>query len=145
MGVPVPFVSGDQWLVEQVKSVNPHITTVAVKQGVGESTVNSYLALAVDRICTEAEQALKGDLKKCMVALPEKFLVEILFKEHHKAKHASFYPGVVAVNPFTTALECQDYFDVLRFFFINLIFQELKTETPGSHSRAIYFRPSRSH
>jgi D-amino peptidase len=116
VGVPVPFVTGDQMLVDQVKSINPNITTVAVKQGIGEATLNIHPALAVERIRAEAEKALKGDLKKCLVALPEKFRVEIRFKDHTKARHASFYPAATLVDPFTVLYECKDYFDVLRFF-----------------------------
>jgi D-amino peptidase len=116
LGVPLAFVSGDQALVDEVKSVNPVITTVAVKQGVGESTVNLHPDLAVERIRDGMAQALKGDLKHCLVALPEKFRVEIRFKDHPKAKRAGFYPGVITVDPFTVGFETDDYFDVLRFF-----------------------------
>lgn len=38
LGVPVVFVSGDQALMDEVKSINPDITTVAVKEG-GKSVV----------------------------------------------------------------------------------------------------------
>jgi D-amino peptidase len=116
MGVPVPLVTGDQWLIDQVKSINPNITTVAVKQGIGEATVNVHPDLAVERIRAAAEKALKGDLKKSLVALPEKFHAEIRFKDHTKAKHGGFYPGATQVDPFTVAFESGDYFEVLRFF-----------------------------
>ncbi len=114
--VPVVFVSGDQALVDEVKSVNPHITTVAVKTGVGDSTVNIHPMLAVARIREGASQALKGDLKQCLVKLPDQFKVEIRFKDHTKAKHAAFYPGAKALDPFTVSFETGDYFEVLRFF-----------------------------
>ena len=114
--VPVAFVSGDQALMDEVKLVNPAITTVAVKQGVGNSTVNLHPAVARERIRAGAEKAFKGDLKQCLVVLPENFRVEIRFKEHHKARHASFYPGAFAVDPFTIGFETDDYFEVLRFF-----------------------------
>jgi D-amino peptidase len=118
VGVPVVFVSGDQALVDEVNTVNPNITTVAVKQGVGDSTVNTHPSVAVERIRMEAEKALKGDLTRCLVALPDAFKVEIRFKDHTKARHASFYPGAVASDAFTVAYEAKDYFEVLRFFFI---------------------------
>lgn len=116
VGVPVPFVSGDQWLVDQVKSINPNIITVAVKQGIGEATLSIHPDVAVERIREAAEKALKGDVKKCLVALPEKFQVEIRFKDHTKAKKAGFYPGAIQVDPFTVSFETGDYFEVLRFF-----------------------------
>jgi D-amino peptidase len=114
--VPVVFVSGDQALVDEVKSVNPHITALAVKQGLGDSTANIHPALAVERIREGVVNALKGELKQCLVALPEKFRVEIRFKEHHKAGHAGFYPGAGMLDPFTVGFETDDYFEVLRFF-----------------------------
>jgi D-amino peptidase len=116
VGVPVPFVSGDQWLVDQVKSINPNITTVAVKQGIGEATVNIHPDTAVESIRAAAEKALKGDLKKCLVDLPENFRVEVRFKEHTKARKAGFYPGATLADPFTVTFEHKDYFEVLRFF-----------------------------
>jgi D-amino peptidase len=115
--VPVVFVSGDQALVDEVKSINPHISTVAVKQAVGDSTVNIHPADAVDRIREGAASALQGDLKKCLVDLPEKFRVEIRFKEHKHAKRSGFYPGARLEDPFTVVFETEDYFEVLRFFF----------------------------
>ncbi|MBN2256993.1 MAG: M55 family metallopeptidase [Anaerolineaceae bacterium] len=116
VGVPVPFVSGDQSLVDHVKSINPHITTVAVKQGIGEATLNLHPDVAIEHIRAEAEKSLQGDLKKCLVTLPEQFRVEIRFKNHTKAKHGGFYPGATQVDPFTVAYEAKDYFEVLRFF-----------------------------
>jgi len=116
LGVPVVFVSGDKALMDEVKSVNSHITTLAVKEGVGDSTVNIHPALAVEHIRDGMAKALKGDLKQCLVTLPEHFKVEIRFKEHIKAKHASFYPGINTVDPFTVCFETDDYFEVLRFF-----------------------------
>ena len=116
VGVPVPLVTGDQWLTDQVKSINPNITTVAVKQGIGDATVNLHPDVAIERIRAAAEKALKGDLKKCLVVLPEKFHVEIRFKDHTKAKHSGFYPGATQVDHFTVAFESRDYFEVLRFF-----------------------------
>lgn len=116
VGVPVPFVSGDQALVDEVKSINPHITTVAVKQGVGDSTVNIHPAQAVEQIRAGAEKAFKADLKKCLVTLPENFRAEIQYKDHTKARRSSFYPGAIPVDPFTVAFESTDYFEVLRFF-----------------------------
>ena len=116
LGVPLVFISGDQALVDEMKSINSAITTVAVKQGVGESTVNLHPDLAIERIRDGMAQALKGDLKQCLLVLPENFRVEIRFKDHSKAKRAGFYPGVITVDPFTVGYETDDYFDVLRFF-----------------------------
>ena len=49
----------------------------------------------------------------CMFPLPDHFKVEISFKDHFKAKGAS-YPGVKQTGPATVEFEADDYMDVLR-------------------------------
>ncbi len=117
VGVPVALVTGDVWLAGQVKSVNPHISTVAVKEGIGESTVNIHPDAAIESIREEAGKALKEDLSQCLVKLPEQFKLEIRYKEAHAARRTSFYPGASLVDPFTVTFACRDYFEALRFLF----------------------------
>ena len=47
--VPLAFVSGDKGLCDEVVQFNPHITTVAVKEGVGSSTINIHPDLAAEQ------------------------------------------------------------------------------------------------
>jgi len=51
------FLSGDKGICEEAEGFNPHIYTVAVKQGVGNSTVNIHPDLAVARIREGMTQA----------------------------------------------------------------------------------------
>src|SRR5690606_33133031 len=48
--VPVVFLSGDKGLCDQVKRINDNISTVAVKEGIGNSTINIHPDLALDLI-----------------------------------------------------------------------------------------------
>jgi len=114
-GVPVVFVSGDAGLCEDAAALIPAISSVSVKQGKGNATINIHPDLAIERIRETVKKALSQDLKKCMVKLPDHFQIEIAYKEHIKAYAASFYPGVQLVNPNTIQFEAKDYFDVLRF------------------------------
>jgi D-amino peptidase len=115
--VPVVFVSGDQGLCDDVAALNQSIATVAVKKGVGNSTVSIHPELAVARIRAGMTQALKGDLSKCLVTLPEHFSVDIQFKDHTKARQYSFYPGAALKDSLTIHFEHADYYEVLRFLF----------------------------
>jgi D-amino peptidase len=115
-GVPVAFVSGDAGLCKEVQGINPAVITVAVKEGIGNSTINIHPQLAVEQIRSGVEQALKGDLKQYLIKLPEKFSVDIRFKDHTKAYSSSFYPGVSLPEPYTIHFETKDYFEVLRMF-----------------------------
>ena len=69
--------------------------------------------LAVRRIKETVAKAVQRDKKACMFPLPDHFKVEICFKDHFKAKGAS-YPGVRQTGPATVEFEADDYMDVLR-------------------------------
>jgi len=112
--VPVVFVSGDEGLCEEVASVNPAIGTVAVKRGVGDSTVNLHPAAAVERIRSGAEEALRGDVARCRFPLPDRFELEIRYRQHTRAFRAGFFPGAQTIDPFTVRFDHRDYKDVMR-------------------------------
>jgi D-amino peptidase len=114
VGVPVVLVSGDEELCEAVNKTNSNIKTVAVKKGVGNSTISIHPELAVDRIKAAVKDILKGDYSDCLVALPDKFKVEIGYSNHKYAYAASFYPGAKLISPTNIVFEADNYFDVLR-------------------------------
>jgi len=115
VNVPVVLISGDAGLCEKVKSYNPHILTVPVKHGAGNSTVSIHPLLAVEQIREGAQKALEGDISKCKIDLPEHFSVAITYKDHPNAYHSSFYPGASLKEPHTIEFGSDDYFEVLRF------------------------------
>jgi D-amino peptidase len=114
VNVPLVFISGDAGICGEATSLNAHITTTAVKQGVGDSTVSIHPHLAVDRIREGAQRALEGELSKCRLELPEQFSVEIEYRNHVQALRSSFYPGASLKSPHVIQFESDDYFEVLR-------------------------------
>jgi D-amino peptidase len=92
-GVPLVFVSGDRGLCDEVGGLNPHIQTVAVKQGIGGSTVNLHPDLATARIREGVAHALAGDLAACQVPLPDRSVVEIRYRSHARAFKYGFSPA----------------------------------------------------
>jgi D-amino peptidase len=115
VGVPVVMVTGDKGLCEKVKKMNPNITTVAVNEGKGASTISIHPSMAVKEIRRAAKEALSKDISKCKLTLPSSFEMEILYKDSRKAYRNSFYPGSELLDASTILFQCQDYFDVLRF------------------------------
>lgn len=113
--VPVVFVSGDKGLCIEASELNSKIETLAVKEGIGNSTINIHPDLAIEKIQEGVTRALKGDLSGCLVSLPEYFVLDIQFKDHIKARKYSFYPGAKLKDPTTVSFEHKDYFEVLRF------------------------------
>lgn len=118
--VPVVFLTGDAGVCEEAKAFLPALTTVAVKECTGAATTSIHPALAVERIRGSVESALKGDLARCRVPMPQHFAVELRFRLHTNARQASFYPGARLAEPHVVQFEADDYFEVLRFFMFGI-------------------------
>ena len=116
VGVPVVFLSGDAAICQEAEALISGLSTVAVMHGAGSSTVSIHPHLAVEHIRAGVEAALKGDVSKCRVPMPDHFSVELRYKNHADAYHASFFPSVSLEEPHTVQFEADDYFEVLRFF-----------------------------
>jgi len=112
--VPIVFLSGDQGLCEYVQHINQSIVTVAVKQGVGNSTINIHPKLAQELIETGVEKALRGNVKQCKLSLPGNFLLEIRYKEHTDAFAKSKYSGAKLIESKKIQYESQDYMEILQ-------------------------------
>jgi D-amino peptidase len=114
VNVPVVFTSGDAGLCEEAESMIPGIKTVAVKDGIGGSTISIHPDLATERIHRAVYEALEGTVSDCLIEMPDHFAVEISFKDHSKAFRASFFPGVNLKEPRVIQFTCKDYFEILR-------------------------------
>jgi D-amino peptidase len=114
VNVPLVFLSGDENICAEAESYIPHITTVAVKNGRGDSTISIHPALAREKTHQGVKKALQGDLQTCLMDLPKTFQVEVIYKEHPAAHLASFYPGASLKEPHVIVFETDDYFEVLR-------------------------------
>ena len=112
--VPVIFLSGDRGICDTAKEINPGITAVPVKEGVGNLTVNIHPDLAIDRIQEGVEIALNGNLEDCRIRIPDSLTVEVRYHLHAKANQASSFPGVQLEDPHTVSFNTNDYFEVLR-------------------------------
>ncbi len=113
--VPVVFLSGDAGICTEAGTLIPAITTVAVKQGVGDSTINIHPEMAVERIRAGVTSALKGDPKKSLVSLPKHFNLTLEYRHHMKAYKFSQYPGARLIEPSTISFESDDFMEIMRF------------------------------
>ena len=114
VGVPLVFISGDQGICAEAAALNAHIKTVAVKQGIGGSTVNIHPEVAVSRIRDGVAEALSADMNLCRMELPARFTLQIQYRRQALAYKWSFFPGVRQIDATTIQLETADYFDVMR-------------------------------
>ncbi|MBR2973889.1 MAG: M55 family metallopeptidase [Clostridia bacterium] len=113
-GVPVVFVSGDEAICEFAKELVSGITTVATQKGIGSATKSIHPDLAVKKIKEGVQQALSGDLDKCKITLPEKFVMKVRFRNHADAYFNSFYTGIKQLDAKTLQYETDDWLEILR-------------------------------
>lgn len=118
-GVPVVFISGDEMLCETAKKFNKGIETVAVKDGIGGATISINPELACELIKEGVKNSLKH-ISACKIEIPEKLEVEINYKEHARAKKASYFPGVTQIGPYTVKYTAKDIdeFSITRMFIL---------------------------
>ncbi|MBC8402227.1 MAG: M55 family metallopeptidase [Candidatus Marinimicrobia bacterium] len=112
--VPVAFLSGDDNICNEVLKMNSNINTVAVKKGIGNSTISLQPATAVNLIRDGVKSALQGDFGSCLLELPDRFVVKIRYKQQVQAFRASFYPGAELIDPQTIRFKTDRYFEVMR-------------------------------
>ena len=113
LNVPVAFLSGDLNLTELVKKTNKNIETVATKVGRFGAAISKHPAVTNQEISLTVEKALKKDLKHNIVALPEKFEIEIQYKTPKQAIRASHFPGCSLVGDDIVVFSADNYHDVL--------------------------------
>ena len=114
LNVPVAFLAGDDELCKHVKNINKNITTVTVKQGIGDSTINLHPKEAIEKIWQGVENALQSDLSKCRLPKYDEYSVELRFKKQQLAFNASFYPDCKLIEPQTINFKTTNYFEVMR-------------------------------
>lgn len=115
-GVPVFFLSGDKGLCETAKQTIPDLTTVATNEGRGNAAVALHPLTAQKKIREGVMEALQKPKESCLYPLPERFQIEVCYKEHAPAAKAACYPGVTRKDVKTVAFETADLMDVIRTF-----------------------------
>ena len=105
--VPVIFVSGDEQLCEHAKEIVPNIEACGVKKGWGEATFNINPADAC-KLIKEGIQKGFSKLNECRIVSPDKFEMEINFKECVHALRSSYYPGAEQIDDRTVRFTGKD-------------------------------------
>jgi len=118
LGVPSLLVSGDRLLCEGAPGIAPGIRAVPVSEGLGNASISIHPALARRRIAEATKAALSSPPP--LLELPREFAVSVLFREHHRAHKASFFPGASKTGPQEVAFSSKDWFEVARFLYFTL-------------------------
>ena len=113
LGVPTPFLSGDENICRFAESIVPGITTVAAVSSVGPGSVSRNPRVVLKEIEEKARQALGGDYRRCIPDLPKHFVFRVSFFDHILADFNSFYPGIRQVDDCTLEYEADNWYDIL--------------------------------
>ncbi|MBD3414275.1 MAG: hypothetical protein GF421_07595 [Candidatus Aminicenantes bacterium] len=115
-GVPVIFVAGDEAVCRQSDELFGDVTTVAVKQGIGEAAKMMGPASACDMIRKKAKEALSRleDFQPYKLTAP--YTMEVTFKDEERAENASWIPGAKRASPTSVSFTSSQLMEVLRFF-----------------------------
>lgn len=119
LGVPSVFLSGDQMLCDHVHEYDSQIVTAPVKEGLSGATINVTPAKAQEMIRNGAQQGLLNR-KNCHLDIPTTITMEICYKNHIKARRASYYPGVTQLDAHTVSYttEVMDDLMAARMFIL---------------------------
>ncbi|NMA94191.1 MAG: M55 family metallopeptidase [Clostridiales bacterium] len=98
-GVPAIFLSGDKGMCMLAEEEVPGIFTVAVKEGMGDSTFNMHPLDACDAIYEQVRKAVKAEHEKPV--LKDEYELEIRCIHHQDAKDALKIPGVKLLDDYT--------------------------------------------
>lgn len=115
-GVPVLLVSGDMGVCEEAKRLIPGVQTVPTLKGCGGSITSLHPSLICNRIRLAAKNSVM-DFKagNGFIEVPQKFDIEVEFKDHSKSYRGSFYPGAEKTGPRTLSFSCEKWMDALSF------------------------------
>ena len=119
LGVPVLLVTGDEGLCERIRAINPRIHTVPINRGLANATLSLFHPdEAVERIREAAKAAVtaaSADPAAFQYPLPDRFSLEVTYREHAQAARNSHYPGARKAGPRSVLFETADYGEALRF------------------------------
>lgn len=105
-GVPSIFISGDRGICSSAKEYCNDIVAVATKECTGNSTWNFHPEDTTEAIYEGVVKALMTDHE--ILNLESVYKMDICFKEHHRARGASWYPGAEQINATTVSYTAKD-------------------------------------
>ena len=112
MGVPSVFLSGDKGICDHAKDYYKDIVTVATKEGTGNSTWSLHPATSLKLIKEGVRKAL-SQIKPVAPLLEKEYQMDIYFKEHQKARMASWYPGAQLLESNLVRYTAKDVNDLM--------------------------------
>ena len=114
--VPVIFVSGDNAICEQAKTLFKKIETVSVKEGIGKAAISIHPEKSLQLITDGVQRAFTSINDYEPLKLSSPYTIKIQYNDELMAFRASWYPNAERIDELTVAFTCDDFMDCMRFF-----------------------------
>jgi D-amino peptidase len=120
-GVPVVFLSGDQYVTENIRSKIPGIRTVVTKRAIGCSAAEClHPEISWGKIEKEVCDVLAGLNEGKIPAIEPlddaPYALEIQFTTTGHASYASWMPGLRRISPTVVSMEAVDFWTLFNSF-----------------------------
>jgi D-amino peptidase len=114
--VPVVFISGDQAVCDQARSLFGNIESVAVKKGIGAATLSLHPEAAAQQITAGVEKAVRnrGNYKPYKLTPPYKLVLTL--KSEKMVDEGQYYPGAKRTGDWELTFESKDLMEILKAF-----------------------------
>ena len=116
--VPVIFIAGDKAVCEQARKIFGDVETVAVKEGIGEASLNLHPQKSRELIKTGVKKALGRLTEFKPLKYQPPYTIEIQFKNEYQAYRSSWYPDAKRLGDWGVSYTSDDFLDLMRFFML---------------------------
>ena len=114
--VPVVFISGDKAICEQSKNIFGNIYTLAVKEGIGDASINLHPEVSRELIKKGVKNAIENRSKIKPLKFKSPFTIEIQFKQESIANRLSYYPQAIRTGEYSVTYKNDNFYEIMRFF-----------------------------
>ena len=111
-GVPAVFLAGDAAICGRVRAFDERIRTVSTNTGRGDSVLSRHPEVVLAEIREGVAAALAAPAPLC--ELPERFVLEVDYKDCRRAWRNALYPGASLTSDRTVRFETTEWMEAMR-------------------------------
>lgn len=114
--VPIACVAGDKAICDHVKELFGEVETVAVKYGIGASTVGHHPDVACDMIREGVERSLRNLDRYKPYKLTAPYTLKLILKNETMVYNGQFYPGAERTGDWELTYKSRDIMEIVKAF-----------------------------
>ncbi len=115
--VPVVLIAGDRALCDEIAGRWPQITTVAVKDGIGEACLNLHPEVSREKIRAGAQNAVKRCTAQKPIRMNAPFVLRVEYHKESDASRARWFPGANRLDAYTVEYTANTIPETLTYLY----------------------------